>query len=150
MGASRTADELQATEQSSMIFRQLIHDDLSCASYLIGDEDAGVAAVVDPKFEIKEDLALARYMGGRLEHLLELTTTPTTSLATAASRPRPAPRPTSTASPHPTIRAPHTHGHLLEHTAFALIDTARGQSRGRCSAATQLFVSDIPFGDGGT
>ena len=54
-----------------MIFRQLIHDNLSCASYLIGDEDAGVAAVVDPKFEIEEDLALARYMGVRIEHLLE-------------------------------------------------------------------------------
>jgi len=30
-----------------MIFRQITHDDLGCASYLIGDEDAGVAAVVD-------------------------------------------------------------------------------------------------------
>ena len=28
-----------------MIFRQITHDDLGCASYLIGDEDAGVAAV---------------------------------------------------------------------------------------------------------
>jgi hypothetical protein len=37
-----------------MIFRQLIHDDLGCASYLIGDEDAGVAAVIDPAFEIEE------------------------------------------------------------------------------------------------
>ena len=43
-----------------MIFRQVIHDDLGCASYLIGDDDAGVAAVVDPKFEIEEYLALAR------------------------------------------------------------------------------------------
>jgi hydroxyacylglutathione hydrolase len=54
-----------------MIFRQLTHDDLGCASYLIGDEDAGVAAVVDPKFEIEEYLALARYMGVRIEHVLE-------------------------------------------------------------------------------
>ena len=30
-----------------MIFRQITHDDLGCASYVIGDEDAGVAAVVD-------------------------------------------------------------------------------------------------------
>ena len=37
-----------------MIFRQLIHDDLGCASYLIGDENAGVAAVVDPKLDIDE------------------------------------------------------------------------------------------------
>jgi len=29
-----------------MIFRQITHDDLGCASYLIGDEKAGVAAVV--------------------------------------------------------------------------------------------------------
>ena len=28
-----------------MIFRQITHDDLGCASYLIGDEDAGVAAL---------------------------------------------------------------------------------------------------------
>jgi len=32
-----------------MIFRKITHDDLGCASYLIGDEDAGIAAVVDPK-----------------------------------------------------------------------------------------------------
>jgi glyoxylase-like metal-dependent hydrolase (beta-lactamase superfamily II) len=54
-----------------MIFRQITHDDLGCASYLVGDEDAGVAAVVDPKLEIDEYLALARYMGVRIEHVLE-------------------------------------------------------------------------------
>src|SRR3981189_1466646 len=54
-----------------MIFRQIIHDDLGCASYLIGDEEAGVAAVVDPKLDIEEYLALARYMGVRIEHVLE-------------------------------------------------------------------------------
>jgi hypothetical protein len=47
-----------------MIFRQITHDDLGCASYLVGDEDAGVAAVVDPKLDVEEYLALARYMGG--------------------------------------------------------------------------------------
>jgi hypothetical protein len=46
-----------------MIFRQVTHDDLGCASYLVGDEHEGVAAVVDPKLEIEEYLALARYMG---------------------------------------------------------------------------------------
>ena len=30
-----------------MVFRQITHDDLGCASYLIGDEDAAVAAVVE-------------------------------------------------------------------------------------------------------
>ena len=56
---------------AQMIFRQIPHDDLGCASYLIGDDDAGVAAVVDPKFEIDEYLELARYMGVSIEHILE-------------------------------------------------------------------------------
>ena len=54
-----------------MIFRQLLHDDLGCASYLIGEEDAGVAAVVDPKLDIGEYLRLARFLGVRIEHILE-------------------------------------------------------------------------------
>src|SRR6202012_1282357 len=54
-----------------MIFRQIIHDDLGCASYLIGDEHAQVAAVVDPRFEIDEYLGLARYLGVRIEHVFE-------------------------------------------------------------------------------
>ena len=54
-----------------MIFRQITHDDLGCASYLVGDEKAGVAAVVDPRFEVDEYLELARYMGVRVEHVFE-------------------------------------------------------------------------------
>ena len=57
-----------------MIFRQFTHDDLGCASYLIGDEDAGVAAVVDPRSTIDEYLELARYLGVRIEHVLETHT----------------------------------------------------------------------------
>ncbi len=37
----------------------------------IGDESAGVAAVVDPKLQIDEYLRLARYFGVRIEHILE-------------------------------------------------------------------------------
>ena len=69
-----------------MLFRQITHDDLGCASYLIGDEDAGVAAVVDPRLEIDEYLRLARYAGVRIEHILETQTTPTTCQATGDSR----------------------------------------------------------------
>src|SRR5215212_7969216 len=57
-----------------MLFRQVIHDDLGCASYLVGDGDAGVAAVVDPKLEIDEYLRLARYLGVTIEHVLETHT----------------------------------------------------------------------------
>jgi len=54
-----------------MLFRQITHDDLGCASYLIGDHKARVAAVVDPRFEIDEYLSLARYLGVQIEHVLE-------------------------------------------------------------------------------
>ncbi|MGH2840895.1 MAG: MBL fold metallo-hydrolase, partial [Solirubrobacteraceae bacterium] len=54
-----------------MILRQVTHDDLGCASYLVGDESADVAAVVDPRFEIDAYLAMARYMNVRIEHILE-------------------------------------------------------------------------------
>src|SRR3978361_2367471 len=54
-----------------MILRQITHDDLGCASYLIGDEDAGVAAVVDPRLDVDEYLRLARYLDVRIEHILE-------------------------------------------------------------------------------
>ena len=54
-----------------MIFRQITQEDLGCASYLVGDDHAGIAAVVDPKLDIEEYLDLARYMGVSIEHILE-------------------------------------------------------------------------------
>jgi hypothetical protein len=39
-------------DRQTVIFRQFIHDDLGCASYLLGDVHAGVCAVVDPRLEI--------------------------------------------------------------------------------------------------
>ena len=86
---------------------------------------------------------------------------PTTSPATAGSPRRPAPRSTSTAAPSPTtstsrsttagssswasvrIRALHTPGHRPEHTAFALIDTARGDVPWAVLTGDSLFVGDI-------
>src|SRR3954463_3885810 len=62
---------MDGTYPVGVVFRQLTHDDLGCASYLIGDEDAGVAAVVDPRFEIDEYLEMARYFHVRIEHILE-------------------------------------------------------------------------------
>ena len=54
-----------------MLFRQIIHEDLGCASYLIADRDAGVAAVVDPQWDIDPYQQLARLHGVRIEHVLE-------------------------------------------------------------------------------
>jgi glyoxylase-like metal-dependent hydrolase (beta-lactamase superfamily II)/rhodanese-related sulfurtransferase len=37
-------------------FRQFVSDDLGCGSYLVGDEVAGVAAVIDPAYAIEQYL----------------------------------------------------------------------------------------------
>ena len=54
-----------------MLFRQIIHEDLGCASYLVADRECGVAAVVDPQWDIDPYLRLARLHGVRIEHVLE-------------------------------------------------------------------------------
>ena len=54
-----------------MLFRQIIHEDLGCASYLVGDAKAGVAAIVDPQWDIEPYLRLARLHGVRIAHVVE-------------------------------------------------------------------------------
>ena len=54
-----------------MLFRQILHEDLSCASYLVGDTGAGVAAVIDPQWSIEPYLRLSRLHGVTIEHVLE-------------------------------------------------------------------------------
>ncbi|HSD82108.1 MAG TPA: MBL fold metallo-hydrolase, partial [Solirubrobacteraceae bacterium] len=144
-----------------MIFRQITHDDLGCASYLVGDEDAGVAAVVDPKLEIDEYLALARYMGVRIEHVLEThnhadhvsghgrlaaatgATIHINRLAAPDYDHEPFDDGWELALGSVVVRALHTPGHRPEHTAFALIDTARGDEPWAVLTGDSLFVGDI-------
>jgi hydroxyacylglutathione hydrolase len=144
-----------------VVFRQVTHDDLGCASYLVGDEDAGVAAVVDPKFEIDEYLALARYMGVSIEHILETHNhadhvSGHGRLAAATGATIHVHRDARPDYPHEPfddgfelelgcvrVRALHTPGHRPEHTAFALTDTARGGEPWAVLTGDTLFVGDI-------
>jgi len=144
-----------------MIFRQLTHDDLGCASYLIGDEDAGVAAVVDPKLDITDYLRLARYLGVRIEHILEthnhadhvsghgrlVAATGATIHIHRDARPdydhEPFEDGWELELGSLTVRALHTPGHRPEHTAFALIDTSRGPEPWAALTGDSLFVGDI-------
>ncbi len=144
-----------------MIFRQITHDDLGCASYLIGDDDAGVAAVVDPKLDVEEYLALARYMGVRIEHILETHNhadhvSGHGRLAAATGAVIHVHREAAPDYPHVPfddgwelelgsvrVCALHTPGHRPEHTAFALVDTARGPEPWAVLTGDTLFVGDI-------
>lgn len=57
-----------------LLFRQFVDDDLGCASYLVGDLEAGVAVVVDPSFRIEQYLEAADDAGVRIERVLETHT----------------------------------------------------------------------------
>src|ERR1700710_1455017 len=144
-----------------MIFRQITHDDLGCASYLVGDEKAGVAAVVDPRFEVDEYLELARYMGVRIEHVFETHNhadhvSGHGRLAAATGATIHIHREAEPGYEHEpfddgdevqlgcvTIRAPHTPAHRPEHTAFALIDPRRSEQRWAVLSGDTLFVGDV-------
>jgi hydroxyacylglutathione hydrolase len=144
-----------------VIFRQIVHDDLGCASYLIGDDDAGIAAVVDPKLAIDEYLSLARYLGVSIEHILETHNhadhvSGHGRLAEATGATIHIHREAATAYDHDPFddgwelelgavraRALHTPGHRPEHTAFALVDTDRGPGPWAVLTGDSLFVGDI-------
>ena len=145
-----------------MLFRQVTHDDLGCASYLIGDEDAGVAAVVDPKLEIEEYLSLARYLGVSIEHVLETHThadhvSGHGRLAAATGATIHIHRAAAPGYAHEPfddgwelelgalrVRALHTPGHRPEHTAFLLLDTGRGDDAPwAVLSGDSLFVGDV-------
>jgi hydroxyacylglutathione hydrolase len=57
-----------------VLFRQLVDEDLGCASYLIGDEAAGEAVVVDPAYAIEPYLEEAERSGVRIVRVLETHT----------------------------------------------------------------------------
>ena len=145
-----------------MIFRQITHDDLGCASYLIGDEKAGVAAVVDPRFDIYEYLELARYFQVRIEHILETHNhadhlSGHGRLAAATGAAIHVHRDAAPSYEHDPfddgwelelgsvrVKALHTPGHRPEHTAFALSDTRRGDDAPwALLTGDTLFVGDI-------
>ncbi|HEX8073718.1 MAG TPA: MBL fold metallo-hydrolase [Thermoleophilaceae bacterium] len=144
-----------------MVFRQIVHDDLGCASYLIGDEHAGVAAVVDPRFEIGAYLELARYVGVEIEHVLETHThadhlSGHGRLAAATGATIHIHRGAGAEYEHHAfddgwelelgsvhVRAIHTPGHRPEHTAFALTETGRGDDPWAVLTGDTLFVGDV-------
>ncbi len=144
-----------------MIFRQITHDDLGCASYLVGDEKAGFAAVIDPRFEIDEYLALARYSGVSIEHILETHNhadhvSGHGRLAAATGARIYIHKDAEPEYEHEAIedgfelevgelviRALHTPGHRPEHTAFALIDRRRGDDPWAVLTGDTLFVNDV-------
>jgi hydroxyacylglutathione hydrolase len=144
-----------------VIFRQITHDDLGCASYFVGDHDAGTAAVIDPRFEIDEYLELARYLSVSIDHVLEThnhadhvsghgrltaatgATIHIHRLAGADYEHEPFDDGYELQLGSLTVRALHSPGHRPEHTVFALIDSSRGEEPWAMLTGDSLFVGDV-------
>ena len=128
----------------------------------IGDEQAGVAAVVDPRFEIDEYLELARYRGVSIAHVLEthnhadhVSGHGRLVAATGARiHVHRAPQPDYEHEPFDdgwelqlgslTVRALHTPGHRPEHTAFLLDRHAIAEPEPwAVLSGDSLFVGDV-------
>ena len=144
-----------------MIFRQITHDDLGCASYLVGDHSAGTAAVIDPRFEIDDYLELARYLSVSIDHVLEThnhadhvsghgrlaaatgATIHVHRLANAEYEHEPFDDGYELELGSLIVRALHSPGHRPEHTAFALVDSSRGEEPWAVLTGDSLFVGDV-------
>jgi glyoxylase-like metal-dependent hydrolase (beta-lactamase superfamily II)/rhodanese-related sulfurtransferase len=145
-----------------MLFRQIIHEDLGCASYLVGDPGSGVAAVVDPQWDIDPYLHLARLHGVRIEHVLEThnhadhvsghgrlaratgATIHVSELADAEYEHQPlADGDVLKLGEDVTVEALHTPGHRPEHTSFLLRDARHGGDPVAVLSGDSLFVGDV-------
>ncbi|HET7568234.1 MAG TPA: MBL fold metallo-hydrolase [Gaiellaceae bacterium] len=143
-----------------MLFRQFVDDSLGCASYLVGDEQAGVAVVVDPAYRIEPYLAEAERQGARLVAVLETHThadhvsghgrlalehglpVRVHSAAGAAFPHEPLADGTEVELGDVVVRTIHTPGHRPEHCAFAVIDRSRGDEPWLVLTGDSLFVGD--------
>jgi hydroxyacylglutathione hydrolase len=144
----------------STLFRQIINEDLGCGSYLVGDTSAGVAAVVDPQWDIDAYLRLSRLHGVRIEHVLETHNhadhvSGHGRLARATDAAIHIHRLADAGYPHDAIddgwtlrlgtveiEAVHTPGHRPEHTSFAVRDALTGRVWAVLTGDS-LFIGDV-------
>jgi hydroxyacylglutathione hydrolase len=144
-----------------MIFRQLLHEPLAAASYLIGCTASGAAAVIDPGLPAERYALLAAERGLRIAVILEthmhadyLSTG--RALAAITGAPISLSRLAEASFPHRplddgdcvsvgnlTLQALHTPGHTPEHTAYLLTDRPRADAPWCVFTGDCLFVGDV-------
>jgi len=144
-----------------MLFRQVIHEDLGCASYLVGDVDAGIAAVIDPQWDIEPYLRLSRLHGVEITHVIEThnhadhvsghgrlahatgATIHISDLAEVEYPHEPLAHGSVLELGEVAIEAIHTPGHRPEHTSLLLRDRNRGGDPWAVLTGDSLFVGDV-------
>jgi hydroxyacylglutathione hydrolase len=144
-----------------MLFRQIIHEDLGCASYLVADRESGVAVVVDPQWDIGPYRRLASLHGVRVGHVLEThnhadhvsghgrlcrrtgATIHIHELAEAEYPHEPFADGWKLELGNLVVEAVHTPGHRPEHTCFLLSDKGRGGDPWALLSGDSLFIGDV-------
>ena len=144
-----------------MLFRQIIHEDLGCASYLVADRESGVAVVVDPQWEVEPYRRLARLHGVRIGHVLEThnhadhvsghgrlvrqtgATVHVHEEAEAEYAHEPFADGWRLTLGDLTVEAIHSPGHRPEHTCFLLSDASRGGAPWALLSGDSLFIGDV-------
>jgi hydroxyacylglutathione hydrolase len=143
-----------------VLFKQFLNDDLGCACYLVGDEHAGVAFVVDPPYAIEPVVDEAQRRDVKLVGVVETHThadhvSGHGRLALEHSVPIHVHAAAGAAFPHEALedgteieagdvvlRTIHTPGHRPEHCCFAVIDRSRGDEPWLVLTGDSLFVGD--------
>jgi hydroxyacylglutathione hydrolase len=143
-----------------VLFKQFVDDDLGCASYLVGDEEARQAVIVDPSFAIAQYLDAARRYEVELVGVLETHThadhvSGHGRLALEHGLPIRVHEAAGASFPHEAlhdgteielgrvvIRTVHSPGHRPEHCAFVIIDRSRGDEPWLVLTGDSLFVGD--------
>ena len=139
---------------------QLLNDDLGCAAYLVGCEEAQEAVVVDPHFAIETILAEAERLDVRIVRTLETHThadhlSGHGRLALDHGIPVSIHEIAGVEYPHDplrdgdelevgavVLRVIHTPGHRPEHCCLAVTDRSRGDEPWLVLTGDSLFVGD--------
>src|SRR5215813_389196 len=148
--------------ETFMYFEQILRPDIGCAAYLVGSNEAGEVAAVDPRIDMVDELlALAKREKLRIRYVIEThnhadhvsghhelarRTGATIAIHEAAG----------VAYPHLALhdgyelalgevrlRILHTPGHRPEHIAVAAVDTARGEEPCLVLTVDSLLIGDV-------
>lgn len=142
-----------------MFFREILNEDLGCASYVVAD--GGEAVVIDPKWEIVDYLDIAEENGFKISHILETHNhadhlSGRGRLVAATGAKIYISKDAGVAYEHQPLEdgdvievggarivAVATPGHRPEHTSFLVEDTDRSESPWMILTGDSLFVGDL-------
>ena len=145
-----------------MYFKQLVKEDLGCASYIVGCTSAGICAIIDPRLDMVDDiLELTASKGLQVKAVIEshnhadhISGHGELSRRTGAEIY--VHEQAGVKYPHKTLkdgdelrfgvarlRVIHTPGHRPEHISLAVSDTSRSNDPWLVLTGDSLFIGDI-------